>query len=203
MIELEPSQFENTDMLHWATERQILFGDEIQPKKLYKIEGEDGTHHAAWVEHSWLNFNTGDVYHAHHIMCECAAVCGIQDAIGARPKCLALNRAFLERSFEISAEVKKQESKELISEELADQLGSDTNDRIFKEVVYLLDDDIQHPEEWHANVHSGRHLMPLLSKILRYSEKSIKQSISPAIELGTISLRGSVVRLNVLPNLPS
>lgn len=186
--ELQPSNFTGR-VAAWAEHAERRYGDSINPVVTYL---ESGPHHVSWIHHEGDDWQSGEHFATHHIVCDCIA--GLEGnsphevvahAVGCNAVLHALQRraafvAFTYRTSEILAALRDPET--------GDFEQSNTFHKFaVKTIGDLLELDARHPKEWPGNVINGEHRVSVLATLFQLHPEVVRWYGRLLEESGVIS----------------
>jgi hypothetical protein len=198
------SQYFSGDMLRWAGRRAMEFGDVIAPKVVYVEVTETETHSVAWVEHAGVNTATYEIFHNHHIVCDCVLCKNFNDGRGGidTSLCDAMTRALEARAGIIGAEFQRDVTASQKNGLINLMTGSLEKSREFdlesfsvNAIEQVLRSDNRHPEIWHGNAVSGSLSVDEVSHIIDQPATHILLAAEKLRKSGKADFDGENIRL--------
>lgn len=157
-------QFLSANFLEWAHQRATALGDWIIPKHVCvtlpgRIEAGQPTanHSTYFVEHRGLNPRTEEIFHVHHMMCDCVTRKDLNDQgsgvnLGA---CTYLEATAKLRALRFGAEIRGGTLATVIPEAAHEAAFANENVAMQGIETALVKDKFE-PESWPGTVISGR-----------------------------------------------
>jgi hypothetical protein len=182
------------DIAEWAKIRARKLGDLIVPKHMYIEWVDDERHNVAWIEHFGANQDSGELYHIHHVACDCIRQKDpetIEDVLSSNLDCPVVHNALTERAYKIDRDYRINETLKA----LKDLATEEYHEMVLAVIENTLLFDKEHPDYWMANIVSGQHHADLMSEILHIPTPSV-QLYAGILELqGKIEVEGKLLRL--------
>lgn len=181
IIKLAPSNFEGP-VAHWANDRMRMFGETVVPKQVY-IEQTPykKPHRVAWVYHDGFNIDTGEPFCIHHIACDCSPEVDRVDSVEEKQEimneCPALIPSLDRQAQLINSAYHISEVLTALSYEPGVSMyrqNPNVQNFVARSIVYMLERDYLHPQDWMANVESGWNLISLEARIFGLSSEDIE-----------------------------
>lgn len=192
------------DILRWAGNRALEYGDVIEPKVLYVEANEDETHSVAWVEHTGVNTATYEVFHNHHIVCDCVLCKNFNNGRGGidTSLCEVMARAIEARGQMVGAKFRRDivvSQNEGVFNVLTGKFEKsrqfDLESFAVTAIEQVLRSDKQHPEVWHGNAVSGSLSVEEASNIIELSEPLVLLAAEELRKSGKADFEGESLRL--------
>lgn len=179
-------EFFTGPMLEWAGKRYAAWRDYIMPKIIYieQVGGEE--HKVAWVEHIGMNTATYDVFHNHHVVCDCVLCKNFNGADGAidTSQCEVMEHALEYRAESVRApfmpaiHATEEGAVNVLTGASETATPFDLESLSITALEQVLRADSVQPESWQGNAVSGvftleeagRILDQPLSSTVRYAE---------------------------------
>jgi len=173
--ELQPSQFTGR-VASWAEYAERRYGDSINPVVTYV---ESGPHRVSWIHHEGDDWQSGEHFSTHHIVCDCIA--GLegnspQESVAHVIGCGAVLHALQRRAAFVAFTYRTGEILEALRDpETGDFEQSNTFHKFaVKTIGDLLELDARHPKEWPGNVINGEHRVSVLATLFQLHPEVVR-----------------------------
>lgn len=192
--EVRPNNFAGP-VAEWADYRTAVYEDKVIPVMTFPEQLGNDVHRVAWVNHSGYDFETGQDYAQHHIVCDCCLMAEISGEPDSIYECSTLQKTLKRRASFLRSTLMLDKILRACTDSEDGRLKVTLDRRFFaaETIMWLLHQDREHPESWMGNIVSGEHNLSLLGLILQQPPGGVRLLVEDLAEEGRVEFDGEYI----------